>query len=277
MKHPVRLLCLALVGVLLGAGTLALARTAGRRYEGFSRGGAPVAIQVSPNGKTVSLRVNFRSGRCTGGATFSSGVISSGERVRDRSFSTEATDVKGTYRGRHGRFTLAVSGRFSAAGDVVRGTVTGSFSSGRFTCRSGSVPFSAVPLRNANVSSGDYRASGRGLSDVGLRVYVPSRRVVRLSFGWVSGCDRGARLRGAEDFSDLGLRATRFGLRGQSTVKLDRNTVSYDSYQLDGRFYRSGGVYRVRGTWSVTSTVRRRGAKPLHCSSGVLAFSGRHS
>jgi hypothetical protein len=166
------------------------------------------------------------------------------------------------------RFT----GTFNAAGDAVTGELRAAFRSRRLRCSSGPVAYTMyvdgspqAPWRDGRMATGIYTARARGLR-VRIRTLAPGRLLVRATMAWRTRCRRGGRIRGAVlyrryDLTDGG----RLSAPGRGTRRVARGVTAAERWRLSLRFFQRGG-YRVRGTWTIQSVVRRRGVVIDTCS-----------
>jgi hypothetical protein len=256
----------------------------GKRYDGKSATGQRNFVRLSGDGKRLTDYDFFVRTRCSDGRRRIQGLIAAGEPRTavdpSGSFSFSGRRGRLSYPARGGRVsgraTIAVTASFS--GDTLSGTIRARFRSRRFNCSSGPVAFTlardgtpGAPFRDAKVATGRYSARGRRIKIGQLRVLAPGRELTKMSFSWRARCRVGS-ISGTDTYG-------RFKLNGSSLTIAGRRRNTYrpvrarERYRLKLRFFRSGGTYRVRGEWRITSRLFRRGRQVDTCS-GRFPFKG---
>ena len=178
-----------------------------------------------------------------------------------------------------GRLRLRFSGTFNAVGDTVTGEIRTWFRSPRLRCSSGPVAYTAyldgspgAPWRDAELATGLYTASARGVR-VRLRTHAPARELLRATVSWRTRCRRGGRLDGTNSYFRFFIPRASLTEPGRGTRRVGTGVTARERWRLELRFYVSGGVYRVDGSWTIRSIVRRGGTRLDTCRLN-RSFSG---
>ncbi len=274
-----RTLLLILAVVALAWPASASAAEPAQRFDGTSRGGAPVVLHLTATRASYDVHVR---GRCSGRTRFDSGLTGRGAEIaKDGRFAAGADGVRGAYAGHRGRYVFLLGARRQA--ETVRGTVRVSFRSGGFSCATGTVPFVAyldgsrgAPYRDSRAATGRYTAAGDGISGLRASVFEPARRLESVSFSWRIRCGGKDKvfLTGREVFDAQTLIRGRVVAGGRRSVRLARGRISHEAYRLEVRLFVAGGAYRIAGTWRLRSAITRGDRVVYRCSSPGLKFAG---
>lgn len=289
-QKTVLLTSLSLAGLALPASASAAARPT--LYDNFRGGGVHAGFNVARDGRSLNFfHVIPQRGRCGdgGGGSITNGFSSTGEKrvkvAADGTFSFVSPRERGPYvrRGRRvdtGTYRLRLTGK--VAPDRVTGTFSITFVGRRLHCSTGTVSYVAyrdgtkgAPFRDSRAATGLYVATGRGLaSPFSLRAYVPSQDVTRVTVRTRAKCHNGTlttrftvvafAYKGGRFSNVITFPPTR-----ASKTERTRNRLAFS-----GTFFRSGGVYRIRGALHMTGVITVGGRHTDTCTLNTR-FSGR--
>jgi hypothetical protein len=128
------------------------------------------------------------------------------------------------------------------------------------------------------MGTGRYRASGKGISFTDLRGLAPGRSVTKAKFKFSVPCKRKNTKYGyTVDFQPLLLKLakdTQLNLREHASYKSGKDYRTGENYRLKMHFFRKRGVYRVSGSFSMQSVIRRKGKTVNECQ-GTRTFTGK--
>lgn len=271
---------IGVVALLLASAPAASAGPSpGARYDGADPTGRPIWLSVAQDGSRLEDYLFQARIPCSDGKRRTQGLIAKGERpvlidaAGAFTYSSTGRLAHRTRRGAvRGRFALTVSGAFSAAGDVVSGTIETTFRSRRFDCSSGPVAYTlhldgtpGAPWRDATLATGRYTAKQRGLA-VNVDVLAPGREVVKATIDWSTRCENRDSRADRNLYSGYLLRDGRMSVPGSGRRRVGKGDrfVASDRWRLTLRFT-GGAAYRFTGRWRITSIVRLRGRLVAVC------------